>query len=164
MGLAGMGTAGRSSGGGIATTTRFLVGLGEGDALGDALRLDVAVGLAAVASLAAGDPAALPDRDVSAEGVGASVMDGAAVGPAVGCAPSGDADDDVDAGIDDRELDGAPDGVAEQATITPAQARAPTSSIGRRTPTGYVVASGPSRRHASHAGPLRTTASTLFLQ
>ena len=141
IGLAGIATAGRLSGGGTATATRFLVGLGDGVALGDGLRLGDAVGPEVGSALADGDTAALDD----VEGTAGTVV-GSSVGSAVGRAT---ADEDDATGADDEESDGDPDGLAVQATTAPAQARAPTSSNGRLTRTGYDGDYGPTGNGSS---------------
>lgn len=122
--------------------TRFLVGLGEGVALGDGLRLCDAVGLGEGSALAEGDTAALEGAEGTAAMLGDPATDGTLVDSVVGCATAGE-DDATGAGLDDEESDGDPDGLAVQATRTPAQARAPTSSNRRLTQTGYDADYGP---------------------
>lgn len=150
IGLAGIATAGRLSGGGTATATRFLVGLGDGVALGDGLRLGDAVGPEVGSALADGDTAALDDVEGTAATVGDCATDGTVVGSSVGSAVGrATADEDDATGADDEESDGDPDGLAVQATKAPAQARAPTSSNGRLTRTGYDGDYGPTGNGSS---------------
>ena len=116
MGLAGIGTAGRSSGGGTAEPPEcFFVALGLG------LGLGLADGEAEELASALTD--GLGDGDAEAEGL----ADGDAAADAEGDAEA------VEAGTDPE-----PAVVDEQAASTAAAARRPVARVRVPTPSGYV--------------------------
>jgi hypothetical protein len=133
MGFAGRGTAGRLSGGGIAATAFFRLGLGEGFFV-----LALADGLGAPA-LESADSGVGTGLEPGAEGLaGCVAVEGAGVEGVVEGAGVGEVSEGLAAAgaLGRCEAGGAPDGVTVHPATTPAHTRTPIVAVPSLIPSG----------------------------